>query len=66
MKYYYTNITDPYKIEVTELINELVILLYDNEAQFITESQKNSLNLPENYFELLRKEISKFQERVPF
>ena len=62
---YYVLTTNPYQIESTELINELIDLLYDGTAQFISAGQIIELNLPTNYLDLLRGVLSRYEEKVP-
>jgi len=64
-KYYYTMVTNPYEILETESIDELITLLYEAKANFLTEGQILSLKLPKNYLEDLRQIISSYEERVP-
>lgn len=63
--YYYVPTSLPYKIESTEYIDELIILLYEGKAKFITDTQIKELNLPKNYLSILKKKISKYEERIP-
>lgn len=63
--YYYVLIENPYKVESVEFINELILLLYEGKADFISESQRIELKLSDNYFDHLRKEISSYEERLP-
>lgn len=63
--FYYIKKTNPYYVESTENLDELVLLLYDGTADFILEGQRIELKLPDNYFTNLRKIISKYEERVP-
>ncbi|MEM3062297.1 MAG: ADP-ribosyltransferase [Nitrososphaerota archaeon] len=63
--YYYVLTSNPYKIESTEFIGELVELLFSGRAKFISEAQRMELKLGKDYFNVLRKEISSYEERVP-
>lgn len=63
--YNYTTPENPYKIESTDSIAEFVELLYSGHANFISDGQRIELGLPENYFDFLKIEISKYEERVP-
>ena len=65
MKYYYVETNNPYNIKCTEILEDLILLLYNNTAQFISEDQAKDLNMSEKYLDDLRIEISKFKSRVP-
>lgn len=65
MSYYYAPTDNPLRIESTDLIEELVTLLFEGKAIFINEGQQKELNLPNNYNYHLRKKISKFSGRIP-
>lgn len=63
--YYYVEQADRYRIQSTELIDELVSLLYDETADFITDAQRIELKLEPNYLQQVRKAISANRSRVP-
>ena len=65
LEYYYVLVSNPYDIKKTELLDELIILLYEGKADFISEVQRINNNLPDNYFSWIRKRISLYSERVP-
>lgn len=63
--YYYALSTEPLKTESTEFIGELVTILYESKGQFISDAQRIELKLGKTYLSDLRKEISKYEERLP-
>lgn len=63
--YYYILTSSPYKIESTEILDDLIFLLFTGKAEFISEGQRIELKFPKNYFENLKKIISKYEERIP-
>ena len=63
--YYYVLLTDPYIVHSTDAIDDLVTLLYEGKADFISDGQRIELNLPNNYFDQLRRDISLNDNRVP-
>ena len=63
--YYYVEQADRYRIKSTELIDELVTLLYDETADFITEGQRLELKLEPDYLDSVRIAISANRSRVP-
>ncbi len=63
--YYYVLKTNPNKILSTNVIDELIDLIYENKADFISEGQRIELGLSENYFVTIRIDISKNQNRIP-
>lgn len=63
--YYYVNPLKPLIIESTEILDELVVLLYQGTAQFISDTQRKELKLGPDYIGNLKKKISRYQERVP-
>jgi hypothetical protein len=63
--YYYVSTSLPYKVESTEFLEELILLLYEGKAKFITDAQRVELDLPKKYPNILKKKISKYEERVP-
>src|ERR1700733_1053381 len=63
--YYYVNPTNPYKIEYVNFLDELIVMLYEGNANYISETQVSELKLPENYLSKLRRQISQFEERLP-
>lgn len=63
--YYYVLKSNPYKILSTKIVDDLITLLYENKADFISESQRIELGLPEKYFNDIRIDISKNKNRVP-
>ena len=65
LKIYYVTASNPYQIELTESIDDLVTMLYDGTAEFITEVQITELSLPPDYLTKLRKLLSKYEYRVP-
>lgn len=65
MEIYFIELTDPNKPQRTEFINELINGLYENKMDFISEDQRKELGLPEDYFKWLKRQISKYDERVP-
>lgn len=60
---YYVDINN--MINSTESVEELIGLIFNNEATFPSVGQIYELNLPENYIDLLKKIISKFDMYVP-
>lgn len=65
LPYYYVTKINPYKIEETDLIDELVTLLWSGDAEFISNAQIIEQKLPETYNDDLRKIISQYEERIP-
>lgn len=65
LPYYYILVINPYQIESTEILEELVVLLYNGEAEFISEGQIIELNLSADYNDNLRKQISSYDKLVP-
>lgn len=63
-KYYYI-IKSTGQIETTDSIDDLILLLYAETADFISDSQVSKLKLDPDYIQYLRKEISTNQNRVP-
>lgn len=63
--YYYVLISNKYQIETTEYIDELIMLLYEGKADFITESQVQNMKLSNDYINNIKKRISEYEERVP-
>ena len=63
--YYYILLATPYEVQSTDFLDELVSLLYEEKADFITESQRAELGLSKNYFRKLRTDISKYEEKIP-
>lgn len=63
--YYYINPSNPYKIEATDFLDEFITLLYEGRADFIADGQRLELKLPQNYFDTVRKDISRYEEKVP-
>lgn len=63
--YYYIDPHNPYKIMETDFIDEYIIMLFDGTAEFINDIQRIELNLPNDYFDNLRKSLSKYTIRVP-
>ena len=63
--YHYILVNQPHKIETTDFLGELIDLLYSGEADFISDGQRINLNLPDNYFDFLRKEIASYEVKVP-
>lgn len=64
-KIYYVLTSKPYNVISTESILDLIILLYNGDAEFISSDQQKDLNLPNNYNNIIRKKISLITERVP-
>ena len=62
---YYIEPSNPYKIQSTESLSELITLLYENKAIFISDGQIIELDLPQNYLGLLRKIISRYEGQLP-
>ena len=65
INYYYILTCNPYKIEITEYLDELILLLYEGKADFISEIQCKELNLPKDYLKELKKIISNYEDRLP-
>lgn len=65
MIYYYVLKTEINNVLSTDIIEDLILLLFSNKADFISKAQCKKLKLPSDYFTMLRKEISKFKGRVP-
>lgn len=63
--YYYVAVANPEKILETDFIDDLILMLYDGTATFISDAQRQGLGLNDRYFDLIKKEISKYSERVP-
>jgi hypothetical protein len=59
------NAKDKYEIKSTEIIDEIVNLLYEGEALLLTEDQVAELALPSNYIFEFKKTISLYKLRVP-
>ena len=64
-KYYYSTISNPYKIEHVEFIGELIDLLYDTDIIMLNDIQLKEMNLEPNYNIILQKKISKYEDRIP-
>ncbi|AGC01787.1 VIP2 super family[cl00173] [Acanthamoeba polyphaga moumouvirus] len=65
MIYYYVSPKNPYKIESTEYIDEIVNMLYSNEAQLISSQQVKELGLSDDYLNKFRQSISTYGDRIP-
>ncbi|BCS82961.1 hypothetical protein QLL95_gp1162 [Cotonvirus japonicus] len=65
MLYYYILVSNPYIIESTECLDDLITMLYDGVAEFISKAQIIELKLNDNYLDDLRREISEYENRVP-
>lgn len=63
--YYYVLVDDPYTVLSTDSLNELIELLFSAKADFISNGQRIGLKLPNDYFDQVRKNISKNTDRVP-
>ena len=65
MIYYYVLSSSIYKIESTESIDQLILLLYNGTADFVSDVQRKELKLPPDYIDQLKKKISSSTHRVP-
>lgn len=63
--YYYVLISNPYKVESTSSLDELISLLYESKADFISDVQRKDLKLIDGYLDDLRKRIGKYENKVP-
>jgi len=63
--YYYVLISSPNKILKTKSVAELITLLYNEEADLITDAQRSELKLPKDYVQSVKKAISSDPSRVP-
>lgn len=63
--YYYVDPENPRKVLTTEFIDDLVVKLFNNSAEFINDAQREDLNLPTNYLDTVKKTISLFEQLVP-
>ncbi len=62
---YYVDNKNQNNILKTKYIDELILMLFDNTAKFISEKQIKILDLPKDYNNLLKNEISKYSDRIP-
>ncbi|ANB50434.1 hypothetical protein [Powai lake megavirus] len=65
MIYYYVTGQNPHDIQFTDFVDEIISMLYSNEAMMISKEQVKQLKLPNNYLDLFKKSISKYVYRVP-
>ncbi|AZL89527.1 hypothetical protein QKC54_gp0290 [Megavirus baoshan] len=65
MIYYYVTNQNPFDIQFTDFVDEIISMLYSNEATMISKEQIKQLKLPSNYLDLFKKSISKYVYRVP-
>lgn len=63
--YFYVDPKNPYEIKEVYFLDELITILFTGEAEFITDTQRKELKLPENYIDYLRKIISRYELRLP-
>ena len=65
MRYYYVDIKSEYKIESTDSIDDLVLLVAEGTTKLITDVQRSELKLPVDYISNVKLEISSYKGRVP-
>ncbi|XWV26612.1 hypothetical protein QJ857_gp0454 [Tupanvirus soda lake] len=65
MIFYYVLLSSPYEIQSTDILDELITLIYEGKADFISEGQRIGLKLPNDYFDSLRRTISRNEDNVP-
>ena len=65
MSYYYVLVSDPFEIKTTDYIDDLITILYDGEAEFISDGQRIELKLPNDYFSTIKRQISEYDDKVP-
>jgi hypothetical protein len=63
--YYYVSKSNPYKILSTGNVDELITLLYEDKAEFISDGQRIGLGLSDNYIDTVKKDISKNTNKIP-
>ena len=63
--YYYVKIDNQYVVESTDSIDDLITMLYDKTADFITNEQRIELGLDQDYIDQLKKSISQNESRIP-
>lgn len=63
MKYHYVEPDNPNTLKQADTLEDLVLLLYSGKAQLPREEQTKTIDI--DYVFLLKKEISKFDKRLP-
>jgi len=63
--YFYKSTENPLKVLSTESLDELIILIHNLKADFLSEAQIIEQKLPSNYNIELKKIISSYEDRVP-
>lgn len=65
MIYYYLDIKDSNSVQKTEILEEIVHLLFEGSAKLISKTHLKELSLESDYLEKMKKSISSYDVKVP-